>query len=217
MWCRRAVPGPSTAGRLPATPVPSASRPAATPLSPVRRCCARRGFGDDRYRSSGGLVAGPGCRESLPDHLGRRGTRAGGVPDQLPEPGQAHRRQRADAAPRTARAAMRASARAQGRGPVRTIFSAWFRGWCRSPTARPYATGYYEPEIAGLAHARGRATKCRIYGRPADLVDVDLRRDLLEDAEGQVDPRPRRWAKQFRTLSRSHRDRGRARADGAGS
>ncbi len=38
---------------------------------------------------------------------------------------------------------------------------------------RAFATGYYEPEIRA-ARTRGRGYEVPIYGRPSDLIDVDL-------------------------------------------
>ncbi|QIG79575.1 murein transglycosylase A [Stakelama tenebrarum] len=46
-----------------------------------------------------------------------------------------------------------------------------------------FATGYYEPEIAG-SRTRRSGYDVPIYGKPADLVDVDLG-DFAEDLEGR--------------------------------
>ena len=57
------------------------------------------------------------------------------------------------------------------RGGARVFFSQWFEA-AQVGDGKAFATGYYEPEIAGsLERREGYAP---IYGRPNDLIDVDL-------------------------------------------
>jgi len=65
-----------------------------------------------------------------------------------------------------------AAARAVQPGGARTFFARWFEA-VQVGAGTTLATGYYEPEIAGSRERRpGYDTP--IYGRPRDLVDVDL-------------------------------------------
>ncbi|SOB79299.1 membrane-bound lytic murein transglycosylase A [Sphingomonas guangdongensis] len=52
------------------------------------------------------------------------------------------------------------------------FFGRWFEA-VQVGDGRAFATGYYEPEIAG-ARTRGGAYQTPIYARPRDLVEVDL-------------------------------------------
>ena len=64
------------------------------------------------------------------------------------------------------------------RGEARAFFAQYFEA-VQVGDGKAFATGYYEPEIAGC---RTRQPGCEtpIYGRPADLIDVDL--GLFSDA-----------------------------------
>ncbi|MES2986307.1 MAG: murein transglycosylase A [Pseudomonadota bacterium] len=55
---------------------------------------------------------------------------------------------------------------------ARAYFSNWFET-VQIADGKAQATGYYEPEIAG-SRERRRGYEVPIYGRPSDLVDVDL-------------------------------------------
>jgi membrane-bound lytic murein transglycosylase A len=65
-----------------------------------------------------------------------------------------------------------AAAAATGSGEARRFFATWFET-VQVGDGKAFATGYYEPEIAG-SRDRRRGYEVPIYGRPADLVDVDL-------------------------------------------
>ena len=61
---------------------------------------------------------------------------------------------------------------ARGGGDARAFFARWFEV-AQVGDGRAYATGYYEPEIAG-SRERRPGYDVPIYARPGDLVDVDL-------------------------------------------
>jgi len=65
-----------------------------------------------------------------------------------------------------------AAAAGVGTGGARAFFSQWFET-VQVGDGKAFATGYYEPEIAG-SRERRRGYEVPIYGRPTDLVDVDL-------------------------------------------
>jgi len=65
-----------------------------------------------------------------------------------------------------------ACAAAAETGYARGFFGQWFET-VQIGDGRAFATGYYEPEIAG-SRERRRGYDTPIYGRPTDLVDVDL-------------------------------------------
>ena len=65
-----------------------------------------------------------------------------------------------------------ACAAARQPGDARTFFATWFEA-VQIGDGKAFATGYYEPEIRGSLDQRpGYAVP--VYGRPTDLVDVDL-------------------------------------------
>ncbi|MHA6722287.1 murein transglycosylase A [Sphingomonas sp. RS2018] len=64
------------------------------------------------------------------------------------------------------------AARATGDGDAAAFFARWFEA-VQIGDGRAFATGYYEPEISG-ARSRGGAYQTPIYGRPRDLIEVDL-------------------------------------------
>jgi membrane-bound lytic murein transglycosylase A len=64
------------------------------------------------------------------------------------------------------------SAAAAGDGDARRFFSRWFES-VQVGDGKAFATGYYEPEIAGSRDRRA-GYDIPIYGRPSDLIDVDL-------------------------------------------
>ncbi|UVO53030.1 murein transglycosylase A [Sphingomonas sp. SUN039] len=55
---------------------------------------------------------------------------------------------------------------------ARAFFAAQFET-VRVGTGQAFATGYYEPEIAG-SRTRDAANQVPVYGKPADLVELDL-------------------------------------------
>lgn len=64
-----------------------------------------------------------------------------------------------------------AAAASVSRGGARAFFAEWFEA-VQVGDGKAFATGYYEPEIAGsLERREGYAP---VYGRPRDLIDVDL-------------------------------------------
>jgi membrane-bound lytic murein transglycosylase A len=64
------------------------------------------------------------------------------------------------------------AAAATADGEARGFFARWFEA-AQVGDGRAFATGYYEPEIAG-SRERRNGYEVPIYGRPTDLVDVDL-------------------------------------------
>ena len=63
-------------------------------------------------------------------------------------------------------------------GAARRFFEKWFRPFevtAADGAAAGLFTGYYEPELRGARKSGGRY-KVPLYGRPTDLVTVDLRR-----------------------------------------
>ncbi|WP_244624550.1 murein transglycosylase A [Sphingomonas sp. So64.6b] len=67
-------------------------------------------------------------------------------------------------------------------GEARAFFNQWFES-VQVGDGRAFATGYYEPEIAG---SRDRRTgyDVPIYGRPGDLIEADLGQ-FVEDLKGK--------------------------------
>ena len=66
------------------------------------------------------------------------------------------------------------AAKAVSPGGARSFFAEWFEA-VQVGDGRAFATGYYEPEIAG-SRERRPGYEVPIYARPDDLVDVDLGR-----------------------------------------
>jgi membrane-bound lytic murein transglycosylase A len=64
------------------------------------------------------------------------------------------------------------AARSGSAGDAGAFFQRWFEA-VQVGDGRAFATGYYEPEIAG-SRTRGGAYQTPIYARPRDLVEVDL-------------------------------------------
>ncbi len=64
-----------------------------------------------------------------------------------------------------------AAAASVPRGGARNFFTQWFEA-VQVGDGKAFATGYYEPEIAGSLERRDGYAP--IYGRPNDLIDVDL-------------------------------------------
>lgn len=70
------------------------------------------------------------------------------------------------------------AAAAASPGDARGFFARWFET-VQVGDGRAFATGYYEPEIAG-SRTRASGYETPIYGRPRDLVEADL--GLFSDA-----------------------------------
>ncbi len=70
---------------------------------------------------------------------------------------------------------------------ARAMFEAWFSPWQVTNDGRADGlfTGYFEPEINGSRRRQGRFT-LPIYGKPADLVGVDLGKFRAEWAGEQL-------------------------------
>ncbi|RMB37220.1 membrane-bound lytic murein transglycosylase A [Sphingomonas sp. PP-F2F-G114-C0414] len=64
-----------------------------------------------------------------------------------------------------------AAAASTDRRDARAFFAQWFEA-AQIGDGKAFATGYYEPEIAGSLERRDGYAP--IYGRPNDLIDVDL-------------------------------------------
>lgn len=64
------------------------------------------------------------------------------------------------------------AARQASNGDARAFFARWFET-VQIADGKAFATGYYEPEIAG-SRTRGGPYQTPIYARPKDLIDVDL-------------------------------------------
>lgn len=65
-----------------------------------------------------------------------------------------------------------ACAAASTGGDARAFFAQWFEA-VQVGDGRAFATGYYEPEIRGSLERRP-GYEVPVYGRPTDLIDVDL-------------------------------------------
>ena len=135
-----------------ATPLPP------TPVAPVSGATSA---------TFAGIVAGPAIADlPLTDAQARaaRGAFAVSCPALL---------RRADASGLTRPADWQAPCdAARDGGDARAFFAQWFEA-VQVGDGRAYATGYYEPEIAGSLERRP-GYDVPIYARPADLVDVDL-------------------------------------------
>ncbi|MGY4396564.1 membrane-bound lytic murein transglycosylase A [Sphingomonas sp. UYAg733] len=67
-------------------------------------------------------------------------------------------------------------------GEARAFFSQWFES-VQIGNGRAFATGYYEPEIAGSRDRRA-GYDVPIFGRPSDLIEADLGQ-FVEDLKGK--------------------------------
>ncbi len=70
------------------------------------------------------------------------------------------------------------AAAASAGGDAKGFFARWFEA-VQVGDGRAYATGYYEPEIKG-SRTRRPGYEVPVYGRPSDLIEVDL--GLFSDA-----------------------------------
>ncbi len=163
--------GPSTASARPATSAPNTNVPvrqptAATPIAPVAGTTIATGT---LTAAAAGLVAGPPIaslpftRESAVRALAAFRTSCSTVT------------RRADASGLTRPADWVPAcdaARNAAAGDASAFFARWFES-VQVADGKAFATGYYEPEIAG-SRERRRGYEVPIYARPADLIEVDL-------------------------------------------
>ncbi|WP_444544611.1 murein transglycosylase A [Sphingomonas metalli] len=75
-----------------------------------------------------------------------------------------------------------ACAAAGAGGDARAFFAQWFEA-VQVGDGKAFATGYYEPEIRGSLDRRS-GYEVPIYGRPTDLIDVDLAQ-FSDDLKGK--------------------------------
>ncbi len=75
-----------------------------------------------------------------------------------------------------------ACAAAVGGGDARAFFARYFEA-VQVGDGKAFATGYYEPEIRGSLERRS-GYEVPVYGRPADLIDVDLGK-FSDDLKGK--------------------------------
>ena len=76
-----------------------------------------------------------------------------------------------------------ACAAAAAGGDARVFFATWFEA-VQVGDGNAFATGYYEPEIRGSLERRS-GYEVPVYGRPTDLVDVDLG-NFNDDLKGKT-------------------------------
>ncbi|WP_370655237.1 murein transglycosylase A [Sphingomonas aurea] len=76
-----------------------------------------------------------------------------------------------------------ACAAAAAGGDARAFFATWFEA-VQVGDGKAFATGYYEPEIRGSLD-RAPGYEVPVYGRPSDLVDVDLGK-FSDDLKGKT-------------------------------
>jgi len=140
----------------------------ATPLPPILAPAPAAGV---TSAAKAGVIAGPAI-ETLPigDSAAQRALTAFRVSCKTLQ-------KRTDASGLTRGSDWTPSCNAAETWPVRDargFFSRWFET-VQIADGKAQATGYYEPEIAG-SRQRRRGYEVPIYGRPDDLVDVDLGR-----------------------------------------
>lgn len=139
-----------------ATPIPAMPNPAAAP---------------GPQAASSGLVAGPAVATLVTDPVGAARALAAfrlSCTELMRRPDLSGLTRGQDWAPACAAAPTVVDADAPA------FFARWFES-VQVGDGQAFATGYYIPEIAGSRHRRtGYAVP--VYGRPADLIDVDLGR-----------------------------------------
>lgn len=170
----RVVPPSATSGPVATPGAPAVRAPApvarvvpATPL-PATSAVAPAGAAT---ATAAGVLSGPAVA-ALP--MTEAQAEAGRVAFLLSCPGLMRR---ADASGLTRGADWKPAcdaARSVGPGRAREFFARWFEA-VQVGDGRAFATGYYEPEIAG-SRERRPGYDVPIYARPEDLVDVDLGR-----------------------------------------
>ncbi len=179
---------PATGGATPARPAPSSGVPvrqpvAATPLTPAPAAPVPAGV---TTAAAAGLLAGPAV-EDLPITMAAAARALGAFKLSC-----ATLVRRTDASGLTRGAdwqpACDAARTTQDRD-ASPFFARYFET-VQVADGKAFATGYYEPEIAG-SRTRRPGYEVPVYGRPADLVDVDLGSftDTLEgkSIRGRVD------------------------------
>lgn len=145
-------------------PAPVRQPTPATPIAPLANPAAASG----PNAAGAGLVAGPPVASLVTD--ARRAAAA--LAAFRTSCGELTRRDDQSGLTRAADWAQSCAAAAAPDGDARAFFARWFEA-VQVGDGKAFATGYYIPEIAG---ARDRRTgyDVPIYGRPRDLVDVDL-------------------------------------------
>ena len=160
------VPHPQGSSRHPATP---ARRPIpATPIAPVRPGLGTGTTAGGATAIKAGLAPGPSIR-SLPISEAQAARALAAFRLTCPS-----LQRRADNSGLTRGADWKpacAAAAAVGGNAARTFFAQWFEA-VQVGDGKAFATGYYEPEIAGSLDRRSGYVP--IYGRPDNLIDVDL-------------------------------------------
>ncbi len=162
---------PATGGATPARPAPSSGVPvrqpvAATPLTPAPAAPVPAGV---TTAAAAGLLAGPAV-EDLPITMAAAARALGAFKLSC-----ATLVRRTDATGLTRGAdwqpACDAARTTQDRDAA-TFFARYFET-VQVADGKAFATGYYEPEIAG-SRTRRPGYEVPVYARPTDLVDVDL-------------------------------------------
>ena len=154
------VPRPKAPSEPVRRPVP------ATPIAPVTAAPATPGV---TTAAKAGLAPGPSIR-SLP--ISQTQAARALVAFRLSCPSL---QRRADSSGLTQGADWQpacAAAATVGQGDARIFFAQWFEA-VQVGDGKAFATGYYEPEIAGSLDRRS-GYEVPIYGRPDNLIDVDL-------------------------------------------
>lgn len=162
---------PATGGATPARPAPSSGVPvrqpvAATPLTPAPAAPVPAGV---TTASAAGLLAGPAVKD-LPITMAAAARALGAFKLSC-----ATLVRRADASGLTRGAdwqpACDAARTTQDRD-ASAFFARYFET-VQVADGKAFATGYYEPEIAG-SRTRRPGYEVPVYARPSDLIDVDL-------------------------------------------
>lgn len=178
------LPIPPSAGRAPATSGGAVRQPvAATPIAPIPAPAAPS---DATSAAMSGLRAGPAIT-SLPITMAGAARALAAFRISCPSLVR-----RTDASGLTRGEDWRAACTAAGSTQDREALGFFDRHFETVQVAdgKAFATGYFEPEIAG-SRTRRAGYDVPVYGRPADLIDVDLGRfsDALKGKtiRGRVD------------------------------
>lgn len=160
----RAAPAPRPARANPGLPVRQPV--AATPLAPMPAAPAAAGA---MTAATAGIVAGPGI-DALPITAAAAARALAAFRISCPSLVR-----RTDASGLTRGEDWRAAcdaAKATRDAEAAQFFASWFEA-VQIADGRAFATGYYEPEIAGSRERRA-GYDVPVHGRPVDLIDVDL-------------------------------------------
>ncbi len=157
---------PRSYGPPPRSAPPARKPPAATPIAPVQAPAPSVGAAN---AASTGVVAGPPIA-SLPIDQDQAARALGAFRTSCPSLVR-----RTDASGLTQGADWQdacSAANGTSDGDARGFFQRYFET-IQIGDGKAFATGYFEPEIAG-SRERRRGYETPIYGRPSDLIDVDL-------------------------------------------